>query len=79
MDPRTAIYTHGDGGAFAYAGQLCRCSNCGLVQRCTPTFDFYTTDDERIGPLVCEPCLARVVKAAGIVNLNLNEVNATLN
>lgn len=34
--------------------RLCRCSECEVVKRCTPTSDFYTVDG-RSG-LLCESC-----------------------
>lgn len=33
----------------------CRCCVCGEVSKCTPTFDFYTTEDHG-ELLVCERC-----------------------
>lgn len=37
--------------------KLCRCSECGREEVCTPSFDFYTRGDDGEGPLVCERCL----------------------
>ena len=33
----------------------CLCCVCGEIHKCTPSFDFYTTDDHGEG-LVCERC-----------------------
>lgn len=47
--------THG-GTDRAY--KLCRCSECGIVQQCTPAFDFYVRNDQpEDGPLTCERCI----------------------
>lgn len=35
--------------------QKCLCCVCGEIHKCTPTSDFYTTDDHGAG-LVCEKC-----------------------
>lgn len=37
--------------------KLCQCHECKVVAECTPLFDFYTTDEEDSGPLICERCL----------------------
>lgn len=46
--------THG-GSDRGY--KMCKCRRCEIVTKCTPRFDFYTTDDEGNGPLICERCL----------------------
>ncbi len=46
------VVTHG-GVPRAY--KRCLCHKCGLVTTCTPSFDFYTTD-EQSGPLLCAIC-----------------------
>jgi hypothetical protein len=48
-----APITH-DGPPRAY--QVCKCCDCGVVKRCTPSDDFYGTDG---GALRCEPCMMR--------------------
>lgn len=49
------IFTHASDG---YAGrQLCECSECGLVERCVPSFDFYVREGDATGSLVCQNCL----------------------
>jgi hypothetical protein len=53
-------FTHGSPDADRRR-RWCRCVHCGVVERCTPRFDFYTPGgtprgDER-GPLRCEGCL----------------------
>lgn len=45
-------------------GKLCRCSRCGLTERCAPESDFYTCGDNR---LVCEECLRRALTKHGLV------------
>jgi len=37
----------------------CKCRGCKIVARCTPLFDFYTIDDDGIGPLYCEVCFGK--------------------
>jgi len=37
--------------------RLCRCSNCGIEAVCRPDFDFYSTEEDDKGPLLCESCL----------------------
>ena len=37
------------------AYKRCLCCVCGEIHECTPSFDFYTTDDHGEG-LVCERC-----------------------
>lgn len=39
--------------------KLCKCSKCDCVETCTPSFDFYTTEEN--GPLLCEVCFWRKV------------------
>jgi len=44
--------------------KICKCSKCSTVRECTPSFDFYTLDEEGgdLGPLVCESCLRPIVR-----------------
>ena len=35
--------------------KLCKCCVCGTVEKCTPSFDYYTTQDHG-DKLVCESC-----------------------
>jgi hypothetical protein len=44
--------------------RMCRCSVCGIVERCTPRRDFYGTNGK---PLVCEDCFAAELRCQGIV------------
>jgi hypothetical protein len=44
--------------------QICRCSVCGLVERCTPGNDFYTLGRDTTGPLHCERCFANAIHVA---------------
>jgi hypothetical protein len=48
--------------------RLCKCSECGLVAQCTPSFDFYTESLEPLNgePLWCEICFRRRLNAQGI-------------
>ena len=51
------IITHGD-KFLDRSYQRCKCSRCGVVETCTPRFDFFTrTKDGPTGPLFCYPCL----------------------
>jgi hypothetical protein len=57
----TAI-THRTAEGEAY--KLCKCTKCGVVGTCTPSFDFYVLNDDEnesdIGkPLLCEVCFQR--------------------
>jgi hypothetical protein len=38
--------------------KACRCCACGDINICTPSFDFYTTEDHG-GGLVCESCFKK--------------------
>ena len=50
--------THGG----APRGQkLCKCARCGIVERCTPAHDFYTTTS-KTGPLLCEACFRQYAR-----------------
>lgn len=42
-------------------GKPCKCSQCGIVEICTPAFDFYTAEPG--GPLICETCFAKIAMA----------------
>lgn len=42
------------------ADKRCLCCVCGKINKCTPMFDFYTTDDHGDG-LVCESCFHEYV------------------
>jgi len=48
------------GGPWGQAYKWCKCSQCGVVRRCTPSSDFYVRgkktvhDDE---PLFCLACV----------------------
>lgn len=56
------LITHG-GPNRCY--QICKCSKCNIVRECTPSFDFYTLDEDGDnGPLVCESCMRPIVSAA---------------
>lgn len=33
----------------------CKCNNCGVIETCTPSHDFYTTNSAT-GPLLCQSC-----------------------
>ena len=35
--------------------KLCRCASCGIVARCTPLFDFYSTEETE-DKIICEDC-----------------------
>jgi len=43
-------------GGIPRNGKLCQCANCGIVERCTPSRDFYTTTRQD-GPLMCATCI----------------------
>lgn len=57
-----------DGSEIVVAGgvdrrwRFCRCRVCGLVERCTPIFDFFQLKADPIeAGLLCEPCFTNAV------------------
>jgi hypothetical protein len=52
---------------------MCRCHKCGLVARCTPSFDFYGKDGEL---LECEACMRAALAEKGVVFLAPNGAKA---
>jgi hypothetical protein len=58
-----AVITH---GGIPRSYKLCKCNNCGIVEKCTFSRDFYTTTDKN-GPLLCQTCMWKNVA------LNLNK------
>ena len=39
--------------------KMCKCNDCGIIERCTPSNDFYTLPDKPDGFLYCERCLVK--------------------
>lgn len=37
----------------------CQCWRCGIIRRCTPSFDFYVESEDAQRRLCCEKCLLR--------------------
>ena len=40
--------------------KICKCTLCGVEKQCTPSFDFYTTE-EHGDELLCENCFSDYV------------------
>lgn len=36
--------------------RLCKCAKCGIIRRCTPSFDFYVNGGDETLALWCETC-----------------------
>jgi hypothetical protein len=52
---------------------LCNCNECGIVARCTPAFDFYTMDNDGMGPLFCETCFGKAIRRGGVNDASKEE------
>lgn len=50
--------------------QLCKCFKCGIISKCTPSFDFYTVEAFKTDALYCERCFGDIVKDMGIIFIN---------
>jgi hypothetical protein len=51
-------------GGVNYGYKKCKCGECGVVDTCTPSRDFYTKDGEPNGLLYCWNCLTKDCKNA---------------
>lgn len=63
------IFTTGVGNRIC---QLCKCSQCGQISRCTPNNDFYTLGSDRDGVLYCEGCFRLTFGGIDILHLAQN-------
>ena len=66
LGDRDDPFTH---RTFGEGYKWCRCSVCGEVHVCTPSFDFYVEGarpEEDVGkPLICETCFRSLLNARG--------------
>lgn len=48
----------------------CKCSECGIVAKCTPDFDFYVRiENEDTKLLTCESCVMKPFRARPILQM----------
>lgn len=57
--------THNSDGPRGY--KICKCCKCGIVQQCTPKFDFYFKAGEDV--LHCETCFWGALAEKGVREL----------
>lgn len=56
--------------------RFCQCRECGVVERCTPSNDFFTTDSAGGGDgLLCERCFDAHLRTrfAGVIDVRIEE------
>ena len=68
-----APITHAVGNDTDRCYKLCKCSVCGTVKTCTPTFDFYGKNG---APLRCEDCFRIEMETRGTPFVNLTPKDA---
>lgn len=55
--------------------KLCKCSECGCEEVCTPNFDFYVRTEATGGRLTCERCIMSPFRESPIVIVPTNRQN----